>query len=252
MNSDHIHLFIFWSWSLFLLWVCIRAYDGCTNPSPNLEIESKYFRRTMTLVYSAVLSAYVYTYVALHIRRCLKWQYPWNMWTPNRLWWTSFPHQKQIKASGLYPFCRSRSVSYSTKNDPMWIFRSSWKWKQLSSKMDISVRNERQHLHVDSPGDEGRLCRKPNKLQAEHLSIFIAITQACYICGGTLKFMPLNSWVIVWGRLVPKSGSPLGRVIWRREFSRHPAEPLSPEQWGAVRHGRASTSAWGGLHGGQV
>ena len=72
MNSDHIYSFIFWSWSLFLLWVCIKAYDGDTNLSPNLEIESKYFRRTMILVYSAVLSAYVYTYVALHIRRCLK------------------------------------------------------------------------------------------------------------------------------------------------------------------------------------
>ena len=72
MNSGQIHLFIFWNWSLFLLWVCIKAYDGCTIPSPNLEIESKYFRRTMILVYSAVLSAYVYTYVALHIRHCLK------------------------------------------------------------------------------------------------------------------------------------------------------------------------------------
>ena len=28
----------------------------------------------MILVYSAVLSAYVYKYVALHIRRCLKWR----------------------------------------------------------------------------------------------------------------------------------------------------------------------------------
>ena len=74
MNSDHIYLFIFWNWSLFLLWVCIKAYDGYTIPSPNLEIESKYFRRTMILVYSTVLSAYVYTYVALHICRCLKWQ----------------------------------------------------------------------------------------------------------------------------------------------------------------------------------
>ena len=72
MNSDHIYSFIFWNWSLLLLWVCIEAYDGCTIPSPNLEIESKYFMKTMILVYSAVLSAYVYTYVALHICRCLK------------------------------------------------------------------------------------------------------------------------------------------------------------------------------------
>ena len=28
----------------------------------------------MILVYPAFLSAYVYTYVALHIRRCLKWE----------------------------------------------------------------------------------------------------------------------------------------------------------------------------------
>ena len=72
MNSDHIHSFIFWNWSLFLLWVCIKVYDGCTIPSPKLEIESKYLRRTMISVYSTVLSAYVYAYVALHIRRCLK------------------------------------------------------------------------------------------------------------------------------------------------------------------------------------
>ena len=75
MNSDHIYSFIFWSWSLLLLWVCIKAYDGCTITSPNLEIESKYFSRTMILVYSAVLSAYVYKYVSLHIRRCLRCDY---------------------------------------------------------------------------------------------------------------------------------------------------------------------------------
>jgi hypothetical protein len=42
------------------------------NPSPNIEIETKYVRETRALVYSLVFSAYVYTYVALHIRRCLK------------------------------------------------------------------------------------------------------------------------------------------------------------------------------------
>jgi hypothetical protein len=51
----------------------LKAYDGWTNLSPNIEIESKYVRETRVLVYSLVFSAYVYTYVALHIRRCLRW-----------------------------------------------------------------------------------------------------------------------------------------------------------------------------------
>ena len=45
----------------------ILVADGCTILSPNLEIKSKYFRRTMFLAYSAVLSAYFHTYVALQI-----------------------------------------------------------------------------------------------------------------------------------------------------------------------------------------
>jgi hypothetical protein len=42
------------------------------DKSPNIEIETKYVRETQVLVYSLVFSAYVYTYVALHICRCLK------------------------------------------------------------------------------------------------------------------------------------------------------------------------------------
>jgi hypothetical protein len=52
--------------------ILLKAYDGWINPSPNIEIESKYVRETQVLVYSLVFSAYVYTYVALHIHRCLK------------------------------------------------------------------------------------------------------------------------------------------------------------------------------------
>jgi hypothetical protein len=56
----------------FIIISLLKAYDGWTNPSPNIEIESKYVRKTWFLVYSLVFSAYVYTYVALHICRCLK------------------------------------------------------------------------------------------------------------------------------------------------------------------------------------
>jgi hypothetical protein len=56
----------------FLIITLLKAYDGWTNPSPKIEIENKYVRETRVLVYSLVFSAYVYTYVALHIRRCLK------------------------------------------------------------------------------------------------------------------------------------------------------------------------------------
>jgi hypothetical protein len=50
----------------------VEQYDGCTVPSSNVEIENKYVRRTPFSVYCLVFSAYVYTYVALYIRRCLK------------------------------------------------------------------------------------------------------------------------------------------------------------------------------------
>jgi len=46
-------------------------------PLPNIEIESKYFRETNIPAYSIVLSAYVYTYVALHI--CWSHQNWWNL-----------------------------------------------------------------------------------------------------------------------------------------------------------------------------
>jgi len=59
----------------FFMISLLKVYGGCTIPSPNIEIESKYVRGTLVLVYSLVLSAYVCTYVALHICRCLKCKY---------------------------------------------------------------------------------------------------------------------------------------------------------------------------------
>ena len=58
----------------FFIISLLKAYDGCTILSPNIEIESRNFRRTKIPAYPADLSAYVYTYVALHICHCLKFK----------------------------------------------------------------------------------------------------------------------------------------------------------------------------------
>ena len=50
----------------------MQQYDDNTIPSSNIEIERKYVGGTPVSVYPPVFSAYVYTYVALHIRRCLR------------------------------------------------------------------------------------------------------------------------------------------------------------------------------------
>jgi len=52
--------------------ICMQQYDDNTIPSSNIEIERKYVGGTPVSVYPPVFSAYVYTYVALHIRRCLR------------------------------------------------------------------------------------------------------------------------------------------------------------------------------------
>jgi hypothetical protein len=64
MNSDHIYLFVHILELIpFFIKSLLKAYDGWTNPSPNIEIETKYVRETQVLVYSLVFIVPMFTHM---------------------------------------------------------------------------------------------------------------------------------------------------------------------------------------------
>ena len=62
-ESEFIFIHSYFGTDPFFIISLLKAYDGCTIPSPNIEIESRYFRRTKIPAYPAVLRC-----ICLHIR----------------------------------------------------------------------------------------------------------------------------------------------------------------------------------------